>query len=77
LAVAAALLVALRVLSCSAFFEQLKLDRLDAFCSDCLAQFNSAVSKSAVSMASFGIGAAGLRLRVSLKNFNDRTRAAF
>ena len=43
LAVAAALLVAVMVLSYNEFFEPLRLDRLDAFCSDCLAQFNPAV----------------------------------
>jgi hypothetical protein len=43
LAVAAALLVAMMVLSYNGFFEPLKLDRLDEFCSDCLVQFNATV----------------------------------
>jgi hypothetical protein len=41
--VAAALLVAMMVLTYNRFFEPSKLDRLDQFCSDCLAQLNSPV----------------------------------
>jgi hypothetical protein len=42
-AVAAALLVAMMVLTYDRFFAPSKLDRLDQFCSDCLVQFNSPV----------------------------------
>ena len=42
-AMAAALLVAMMVLTYNRFFEPSKLDRLDQFCSDCLAQLNSPV----------------------------------
>jgi hypothetical protein len=42
-AVAAALLVAMMVLTYNRFLEPSKLDRLDQFCSDCLAQFSSPV----------------------------------
>jgi hypothetical protein len=41
--VAAALLVAMMVLTYNRFFEPSKLDRLDQFCSDCLVQFSSPV----------------------------------
>jgi hypothetical protein len=41
--VAAALLVALMVLTYSRFFEPSGLDRLDQFCSNCLVQLNSPV----------------------------------
>ena len=40
---AAALLVAMMVLTYNRFLEPSKLDRLDQFCSDCLVQVNSPV----------------------------------
>jgi hypothetical protein len=72
LAVAAALLVAMMVLSYNGFFEPLKLDRLDEFCSDCLVQFNARKNRartgSAKDLGCIPISRSVTRLRSSIEH---------